>query len=162
MGFGNKELRTLNNILNEIGLENNLDYNEIRKEFFGDIKNYEEVIGSRKEIERLKDEVKSLEFKTMKEREKYIAYPTIIESILRLAGSGINEDDIIKIDKILSMTDYYLNKDKPLYKETLIVDLQNYRNLKLTIKNLENRKTELKSRKRSPPHGKQTKTNHLQ
>jgi len=156
-GFGNKELRTLYNMLNEIGLENNLDYNEIRKQFFDDVKRYEEVIGSRKEIERLQNELKSLEFKTMKEREKYIAYPTIIESILRLAGSGINEDDIIKIDKILSMTDYYLNKDKPQYKETLIDDLQNYGNLKLTITNLENMKTELKSRKRSPPNGKQTK-----
>ena len=88
-------------MLNEIGLENNLNFNEIRKQFFDDVKNYEEVIGSRKEIDRLKNELKNLEMKTMKEREKYIAYPPVIEVILRLAGSGINEDDIIKIDKIL-------------------------------------------------------------
>jgi hypothetical protein len=54
------------------------------------------------------------------------------------------------------MTDYYLNKDKPLSKETLLDDLQKYGNLKLAINNLENRKTVLKSSKRSP-HGKQTK-----
>ena len=48
----------------------------------------------------------------MKEREKYNAYPKIIESIIRLTGSGISEEDIVKIDKILSMTDYYLYKDK--------------------------------------------------
>ena len=155
MGFGNKELRTLYTLLNEIGLENNLDFNEIRKQFFDDVKNYEEVIGSRKEIDRLKDELKNLEMKTMKEREKYIAYPPVIEAILRLAGSGINEDDIIKIDKILSMTDYYPNKDKPLYKETLIDDLQKYGNLKVTIKNLEETAKDLNSKNKT--RGKQTK-----
>ena len=118
MGFGNKELRSLFNILNEIGLENNLDFNEIRKQFFDDVKNYDEVIGSRKEMDRLKNELKNLEIKIMKERENYIAYPPVIETLLRLAGSGIKENDIIKIDKILSMNDYYLNKDQPLYKET--------------------------------------------
>ena len=50
-------------MLNEIGLENNQDFDEIRKKFFNDVKNYEEVIGSRKEIERLKNELQNLEFK---------------------------------------------------------------------------------------------------
>jgi hypothetical protein len=67
---------------------------------------------------------------------------------MRLLGAGIYEDDIVKIDKILSMTDYYLFKDEPLYKETLINDLQKYGNLKLAIKNLEAIKIEdLKSTK---------------
>ena len=94
-------------MLNEIGLEHNVDFEEIRKIFFDDVKNYEEVIGSRIEIERLKKELKILEEQTFKEREKYNAYPKIIESITRLAGARISEDDIVKIDKILSMTDYY-------------------------------------------------------
>jgi hypothetical protein len=135
-------------MLNEIGLENNQNFDEVRKEFFDDVKNYEEVIGSRRERDRLKDELKILEVQTMKERERYNAYPKIIESISRLGGAGISEDDIIKIDKILSMTDYYLYKDKPLYKETLIDDLQKYGNLKLVIENLEDMKTDLKSNKR--------------
>jgi hypothetical protein len=93
----------------------------------------------------------------MKEREKYNAYPKIIESIIRLAGAGISENDIIKIDKILSMTDYYYQeKEKPLYKEALIDDLQKYGKLKLAIHNLENvkknmehkRKTQYKSMKK--------------
>ena len=58
-------------MLNEIGLENNQDFDEIKKKFFNDVKNYEEIIGSRKEIERLKNELKILEIQTMKEREKY-------------------------------------------------------------------------------------------
>jgi hypothetical protein len=149
IGFGNKELRTLYTMLNEIGLENNLDFNEIRKQFFDDIKNYEEVIGSRKDIDRLKNELKNLEFKTVKEREKFIAYPPVIEAILRLAGSGIYEQDIIKIDKILKMTDYYPNKDKPQYKETLIDDLQKYGNLKLSIKNLQETEKDMKLKKRT-------------
>ena len=148
-GFGIIEFRTLINILNEIGMEKNQDFDVTIKKFFDDVKNYAEVIGSRIEIDRLKNELKILEIKTMKEREKYIAYPTVIESILRLAGSGINEQDIIKIDKILMMTDYYPNKDKPLYKETLIDDLQKYGNLKLVIKNLQETEKDLKLKKRT-------------
>ena len=51
-GFGNTELRTLINMLNEIGREHNLDFNDIRKKYFDDVKNYEEVIGSRMEIDK--------------------------------------------------------------------------------------------------------------
>ena len=69
-GFGIEEFRTLINMLNEIGLEHNINFDEIRKKYFDDVKNYEEVIGSRNEIERLKKELKILEFQTMKERAK--------------------------------------------------------------------------------------------
>jgi hypothetical protein len=144
-GFGIKELRILINMLNEIGLENKQVFEETKKEFFNDIKNYEEIIGSRKERERLKNELKILEEQTMKEREKYNSYPKVIESIRRLAGSRISENDIVNIDKILSMTDYYNYKDKRLYKEGLIDDLQKYGNLKLAIKDLEDRERNLKS-----------------
>jgi hypothetical protein len=154
-GFNIKELRTLYNMLNEIGRENDLTYEEIINEFFKDVKNYEEVIGSRKEVDSLKNERKNLEVQIMKEREKYNSYPKIIESIIRLAGAGISEDDIITIDKILSMTDYYNYKDKRLYKEGLIDDLQKYGNLNLAIKNLEDIEIDLKSNKRR--HDKQIK-----
>jgi hypothetical protein len=136
-------------MLNEIGRENDFEYDEVRNKFFDDVKNYEEVIGSRKEIERLKNDLKSLEVDIMKEREKYNAYPEIIESITRLAGSGISEHDIVKIDRILSMTDYYLYKDKPRYNEILIGDLQTYGNLKPVIKNLKDTQLKLKSNKGS-------------
>jgi hypothetical protein len=43
----------------------------------------------------------------MKEREKYNAYPNIIEKITRFLGAGIYEDDIVKIDKILTISLYY-------------------------------------------------------
>jgi hypothetical protein len=146
-GFNIRELRTLINMLNEIGRENDYTFDEIRNEFFDGVKNYEKVIGSRKEVDRLKHEFKSLQVNIIKEREKYNAYPKIIESITRLAGSGISEDDIVKIDRILSMTEYYLYKDKPRYKETLIDDLQKYGNLKLVIKNLKDTQLKLKSNK---------------
>ena len=148
-GFGNKELRTLIHLLNEIGKEHKLDFNDIRIKFFDDVKNYEEVIGSRMETDRLKNEIKSLEVQTMNEREKYNAYPKVIESIIRLSGVGISEDDIVKLDKILSMTEYYLNKDKPMSKKTLIDDLQKYGSLKLAIRNLQETEHELKSKKRT-------------
>jgi hypothetical protein len=150
MGFGINELRTLTNMLNEIGKENNQSFDEIRKEFFDDLKNYEEVIESRREIDRLKNELKILEVQTMKQIERYNAYPKIIESITRLSGAGISEADIIKVDRILSSNDSYLYKDKPLSssKETLIADLQRYGNLKLAIKNLEEIEINLKSKKK--------------
>ena len=149
MGFGINELRTLINVLNEIGKENNQSFDEIRKQFFDDLKNYEEVIESRREIDRLKNELKILEVQTMKQRERYNAYPKIIESITRLSGAGISEADIIKVDRILSINDYYLSNDKPLSsKETLIADLQRYGNLKLAIKNLEEIEINLKSKKK--------------
>jgi prefoldin subunit 5 len=160
-GFGITELRILINIINEIGLEHKHDYDEIRKQFFEDLKkNYEEVIGSRKEIDRFEKELKILEEQTMKEREKYNSYPKVIESIRRLAGSRISEEDIVYIDKILSMTDYYLYKDKRLYKEGLIDDLQKYGNLKLAIKNLENRGRDLKSTKKTHDKPTKEKTRH--
>ena len=146
-GFGIEELRTLINMLNEIGLEHNIDFEVIRKIYFDDVKNYEEVIGSRIEIERLKKQLKILEEQIIKEREKYNAYPKIIESITRLAGAKVAEDDIVKIDKILSMTNYYTHKDKSLYKKTLIDELQKYGNLKLAIKNLEDIQIDLKFKK---------------
>jgi len=154
-GFGINELRTLINMLNEIGLENNQEFDEIRKEFFDDIKNYEEVIGSRKERERLKNELKSLEIQIMKEREKYNSYPKIKESITRLTAAGIPEEDIVKIERILSMTYYYLYKDNRIYKEAFFDDLQKYGDLKLAIKNLEAIEMNLKSLKKTK--GKPTK-----
>jgi hypothetical protein len=85
----------------------------------------------------------------MKEREKSNAYPKILESLFRLSLAGISEDDIVKIDKILSRTDFNLDKDTPLSsKETLLEDLQKYGNLKLAIKNLEDIQINLKSKKK--------------
>jgi hypothetical protein len=149
-GFNIQELRTLINMLNEIGRENDCTFDEIRNEFFKDVKNYEEVIGSRKEKDRLQKELKILEEETMKEREKHNSYPKVIESIIGLAGAGIYEADIVKINKILSMTDYYYqDKDKPMSKEALIDDLQKYRNLKLVIQNLENVKKHMEHKKKT-------------
>jgi hypothetical protein len=85
----------------------------------------------------------------MNEREKYNSYPKVIESIRRLAGSRISEKDIVDIDKILSMTDYYNYKGKRLYKEGLIDDLQKYGNLKVAIKNLQEIEIDLTSKKKT-------------
>ena len=148
-GFNIKELRTLYNMLNEIGRENDLTEDEIRNKFFDDVKNYEEVIGSRKEKDRLKNDCKILEDQLMKEREKYHSYPKVIESIMGLAGAGIYETDIVKINKILSMSGYsYQEGDTTLSKEALIDDLQKYRNLKLVIQNHESMKKNIKAKKK--------------
>ena len=70
IGFGINEFRTLYYLLNEIGLENNLEFDVIIKQFFDDVKNYEEVIGARKEIDNLKNERKILEDQNSERKRK--------------------------------------------------------------------------------------------
>ena len=70
------------------------------------MKNYIEIVRFRMEIERLKNELIILETQIIKEREKYNSYSKIIEIITTLSGKGINEDDNVKINKILSMINY--------------------------------------------------------
>ncbi|HJU59065.1 MAG TPA: helix-turn-helix domain-containing protein [Nitrososphaeraceae archaeon] len=147
MGFGINELRILYDTLMEIGRENinntnNKTFEQIKKEFFEDLKNYDEILGSRKEKDRLQNEIKNLEMQLIKEKERYNAYPKVIESIERLSNAGIYENDILAIDKIVSMAgiSHNLYKDKHRYKQTLIDDLQKYGNLKLAIKKLKDRK----------------------
>src|SRR5688500_15241648 len=61
MDFGINELRVLFNTLNDIGRENNKNIDEIKKEFFDDLKNYHEIVRSRKKRDRLQSEIKNLE-----------------------------------------------------------------------------------------------------
>ena len=75
----------------------------------------------------------------------------MIESIERLSKAEIYEDDILAIDKILSMTGIsHLYKDKHRYIQTLINDLK-YGNLKLAIKNLE-KQINLNSKRKTRRH----------
>ena len=103
MGFGINELRILYDTLMEIGRENNINnktFEQIKKEFFDDLKSYDEILGSRNERDRLQSEIKNLEMQLIKEKEKYNAYPKVIQSIQRLSNAGIYENDIIMIDKL--------------------------------------------------------------
>jgi len=59
MDFSINELKILFNTLIEISRENNKRQDEIKKEFFDDLKNYYKVIGSRNERDRLQNELKS-------------------------------------------------------------------------------------------------------
>ncbi|HET9807609.1 MAG TPA: hypothetical protein VFP49_11920 [Nitrososphaeraceae archaeon] len=154
-GFGINELRILNDTLMEIGRENNTNnktFEHIKKEFFDDLKSYDEILGSRNERDRLQNEIKNLEMQLIKEKERCNVYPKVIQSIQRLSNARIYENDIIKIENILSMTGIHLYKDKSSrYKQNLIDDLQKYGNLKIAIKNLQDnkKKRNLKARKKT-------------
>ena len=69
----------------EIGRENytynNKTLEQIKKEFFDDLKSYEEILGSRNERDRLQSEIKNLEIQIIREKEKCNAYPKAIQSI---------------------------------------------------------------------------------
>ena len=156
MGFGINELRILYNTLMEIGYENNIGnktFKKIEKEFFDDLKNYGEVLSSRNEKERLQNEIKHLEMQIIKEKERYNSYPNVIDRIERLSNAGISENDIIAIDRIISMsgTPYQLNKDKARSIQNIMSDLQRYGNLKLAIKNLQYQKKIPSSYKKTQP-----------
>jgi hypothetical protein len=105
-------------------------------------------LGSRDERDRLQNEIKNSEVQIIKEKEKFNSYPQIIQSIDRLSNAGIYEDDILEIEKIISMTGIQLYKDKPMYKQNLMDDLRKYGNLKLAIKNLKDRIIYLKPKKK--------------
>jgi DNA repair protein SbcC/Rad50 len=171
MGFGIKELKILYDTLMEIGRENinninNKTFEQIKKEFFDDLKNYDEILRSRNKKDRLQQEIKNLEIQLEKEKEKYNAYPKVIESIQKLSKARIYENDIIKIENIISMTGTRLYKNKSsIYKQNLIDDLQKYGNLKRAIKNLEDnkrKKINLKPKKKiKPQRQKQKRKNRL-
>ena len=87
MGFGINELRNLYDALMEIGRENNTEnktFEQIKKGFFYDLKNYVELLGSRNERDRLKNEITNLGLQLSKERERCSAYPKVIHSLERL------------------------------------------------------------------------------
>ena len=74
----------------------------------------------------------------------------MIESIERLSKAEIYEDDILAIDKILSMTGIsHLYKDKHRDIQTCMNDLIG--NFKLAIKNLE-KKINLNSKRKTRRH----------
>ena len=75
------------------------------------MKNYSVIVRFRMEIERLKNELIIFEIQIIKKREKYNSYSKSIEIITTLSGKGINEDDNVKINKILSMTNYNIFRD---------------------------------------------------
>jgi hypothetical protein len=73
VGFGINELRILYDTLMEIGRENidnsNIKtFQHIKKEFFDDLKNYDEILGSRNKKDRLQNEIKNLELQLIKEK----------------------------------------------------------------------------------------------
>ena len=104
-------------------------------------KTYDEILRSRNERDRLQSKIKNLEMQLIHEKEKYNAYPKVIQSIQKLSNTGINESDIIKLENIISMTGIRLYKNKSsIYKQNLMDDLQKYGNLKLAVKNLEDKK----------------------
>jgi len=74
----------------------------------------------------------NLDMLKVKEKEKYNSYPKLIKSIETLSNAEIYEDDIIMMDKIISIAAgvSHLYKDKHRYKQNLINDLQKYGNLK--------------------------------
>jgi len=74
--------------------------------------------------------LKNLELQLIKEKERYNSYPKVVQSLEKLSNVGIYEDDIIVMDKIISMAGIRIYKDKPMYKQNLIDDLQKYGNLK--------------------------------
>ena len=106
MGFGINELKILYDTLMEIGKENNTNnktFEQIKKEFFDDLKSYDEIFRSRKEKYRLQNEIKNLEIQLIKEKERYNSYPKVIKSLERLSNGKIYENDILALDKIISM-----------------------------------------------------------
>ena len=100
------------------------------------------IISFKKKVEDLKKDVATLNSQITENRTIFLSQQNIGTILLDLLKKGISEKDIIDIHFILSLgaTDYNNNM---LNKQSLISDLKNCENIKLSISSLEQKQIEL-------------------
>lgn len=143
LGFGIEEFRHLYNIISGIAIENNMKTRSAIKKFFEDLNDYDAIFGFDDKLEKQLEETKKLNIQITAER-TILRNQTLIGPILQnLLGKGINENDIFNINRVLSLTEHnYFGKEQLI--QSLIQDLDKYRNIKQATKVLENSKKDLK------------------
>jgi len=147
IGFGLKELKTIYNTIREIAKDNNTNHKEAIKKFFYELDEYSDFVNFKKKAEDLKNEISNASMQISNNRITLLSQPhigTILQGLLKI---GISEKDIADINSILFFGgfDYYNNNDNNIIinKQSLISELSKYRNIKLVIKSLEQKQTQL-------------------
>ena len=142
MGFGLKEFKIMYNKLNEIANEPNFDYGLTVEKFLNDLDNYDDYLTLKDKVEVLKQEFSRLNTQISDQRKNIYAQQNIGSVLQNLLTMGLSETDVLEINSILSTYgfDYdNINKDI-LNKQSLITDLNKYRNIKLVIREYEQKR----------------------
>ena len=144
IGMGIKELKTIYKTIIELSKANNISPKEAIEKFFNDLNEYDDIISFKKKVEDLKKDIVILNIQIADNRTILSSQQNIGPILHDLLRKGILEKDIIDINFILLLgeTDYY-NNNIILNKQSLISDLKNCRNLKLSINSLERKQIQL-------------------
>jgi transcriptional regulator with XRE-family HTH domain len=140
VGFGIQDLKKLKSILIEISSEhNNLDFEQIKMQFFELCERYETRIAFESENNSLLLLTKILQSQIKSKRQMLHCQELVGPFLKNLFDYGIEEQDIIAIKCLIDIILYTMgNKDtmKLSEKREIITDLASYSNLRLAKRNL--------------------------
>jgi len=148
-GFGLKELKSLYNTITEITKENNINSKQAIQQFFNQLNEYDKYIDLKTKIENLNNQLANLNIQISNKRTILSIQPALGEILQTLLRIGISEKDIADINSILLFGKFEFYKDNNgnvvINKESLIRELNEYQNMKLVIRSLEQKQIELKT-----------------
>ena len=144
IGMGFKELKIIYTTITELSKANNISPKEGIEKFFTDLNEYDDIISFKKKVEDLKKEAATLNTQITNNRVILLSQQQIGTTLQKLFQNGILEKDIEDINSILVTGGFDYDSDQTIInKKTLLSDLAKYRNIKLVIKSLEQKQTEL-------------------
>jgi hypothetical protein len=144
IGMGLKELKIIYNTITEIAKVNDIPPLEAFKKFYNDLDEYDNIVGYKNVIEKLKNEISNLTTQIANNRLIILSQQQIGTTLQHLFRIGILENDIEDINSILITGGFDYDSDKTiLNKKSLLSDLAKYRGIKLMITSLEQKQTEL-------------------
>ena len=143
MGFNFADLKKFKMCLIEIAVENKMNQQEIKEEFFDRLSQYAYKIIVQKELERLNKLIPEVE-KLLHKKRSNIAFQGMAEKMIQnLVDKGMDETDIILLNDFIQMVDEYGLKPKDLVEFVKWVRVQyrlvpmngsfNNENLKLNV-----------------------------
>jgi hypothetical protein len=144
IGMGLKELKIIYNTIMEIAKVNDIPPLEALKKFYNDLDEYDDIVGYKNVIEKLKNEISNITTQIANNRLILLSQQQIGTTLQHLFRIGILENDIEDINSILVTGGFDYDSDKPIInKKSLLSDLAKYRGIKLMITSLEQKQTEL-------------------
>jgi hypothetical protein len=144
IGMGLKELKIIYKTIIELSIANNISPKEAIQKFFNDLNEYDDIISFKKKVEDLKKEAATLNTQITNNRVIFLSQQQIGTTLQKLFQKGILENDIEDINSILVTGGFDYERDKIIInKKSLLLDLTKYRDIKLVIKPLEQKQTEL-------------------
>ena len=140
-GFGIQDLKKLKRTLIEISIEHNVNLEQTKEKFFTDLDNYENNIASENKVNKLLEQIITLQ-KQIESKRLILCCQELIGPFLRnLINYGIQENNLISIQLLLDKL-YYESNISIEFKEIqqqIAKDLSTYSNLKLAITKLKHK-----------------------